>query len=320
MLAGIIVEQVGRRLADALPEAFGGLLQFSRLHVLGDGFGLLQGFVPGLHGEYGLQGVRGPIPVPGIDLGEDVALEVHHASLVAGAGQQFAHGGHEAGAPVSRHQSHALQPSCEHALDERAPAFRVLLHALRHGEYLPVAVHADADGDQDAHVLRRAAPAALVPHAVHEQVRVLLPQGPAAPFVDVGVYLPELVGEGLRGHAVAPQQLADVVDLTRGHAGQVHVDQRLLDALLAPPVAFDHGRLEHRALEFRHLETHPAGLDGQVALVVAGPIRLPLPAALIACGAGDLVGLRVKHRVQGLLDAFADHPVQCGLQHGLVDL
>ena len=51
--------------------------------------------------------------------------------------------------------------------------------------------------------------------------------------------------------------------------------------------------------------------------------RVETPAkymSIVARGAGDLVGLRVEHRVQGLLDAFADHPVQGGLQHGLVDL
>ena len=52
------------------------------------------------------------------------------------------------------------------------------------------------------------------------------------------------------------QVTSDAIDLTGGHSGQVHVDQNLLDALLAPPVAFDHGRLEHRALEFRHLQAH----------------------------------------------------------------
>ena len=67
--------------------------------------------------------------------------------------------------------------------------------------------------------------------------------------------------------------------LPGGDAGQIHVDQRLLDALLAPTVSFDHRRLEHRPFQFRHLETHLAGLDGQVALVVAGPgsaFRSPL--------------------------------------------
>ena len=57
MLPGIVVEQVGRRLADALPEAFGGLPQLPRFHVLGDEFRILQRLVPRFHGEHGLQGV-----------------------------------------------------------------------------------------------------------------------------------------------------------------------------------------------------------------------------------------------------------------------
>ena len=198
---------------------------------------------------------------------------MHHAPLVARPGQQIAHGGHQSGAPVSRHQSHALEAACEHAGDERAPAFGVLLHALRHGDHLASPFRADADGHQHARVLHAASPAALVPHAVHEHVRVILLQRAFPPCVDVGVDLPEPVARGLRGHAVAPQQLADIVDLTGGDAGQVHVDQGLLDAFLASPVAFDHGRLEHRALELGHLQAHPAGLDGQVPFVVAGPVR-----------------------------------------------
>ena len=53
MLARVVVEQVGRRLADALPEASGGLLEFPRFHALGGGFRLLQCLVPGFHGEHG---------------------------------------------------------------------------------------------------------------------------------------------------------------------------------------------------------------------------------------------------------------------------
>ena len=245
---------------------------------------------------------------------------MHHAPLVAGIGQQLARGGDQPRAPISRHQSHALEASCEHAFDEFAPAFRVLLHALGHRKHLAPPVHADADGHQDARVLHGPAPAPFVPHAVHEQVRVILFEGPAPPCVDIRIDALELVAQGLRGHAVAPQEPADIIDLAGGDAGQVHVDQGLLDALLTPTVSFDHGRLEHRALEFRHFQAHFAGLDGQVALVVAGPVRLAVPAALVARGAGDLVGLGVEHRVQGLLDAFADHPVQGGFQHGLVDL
>ena len=116
-----------------------------------------------------------------------------------------------------------------------------------------------------------------MPHTVHEHVRVLAPKRPVAPFVDLVVHLPELVGERLRGHPLAPQQAADVVDLTGRNAGQVHVDQRLLDALLTTPVSFDHRRLEQRALELRDLEGHGPGLHGQVTLVMTHSVGLPVP-------------------------------------------
>lgn len=131
-----------------------------------------------------------------------------------------------------------------------------------------------------------------MPHAVHEHVWVLRLQWAVAPFVDLGVHPLGLVGARLRGHAVAPQQLAGVVDLPGGHAGQVHVDQGLLDALLPAAVAFDDRGLEDRALQFRNLDLEPAGLGGEPAFVVAGPVRLPLPAALVSGGPGDLVGLK----------------------------
>lgn len=93
-------------------------------------------------------------------------------------------------------------------------------------------------------------------------------------------------------HAVAPQQLAGVVDLPGGHAGQVHVDQRLLYAFLASAAAFDDRGLEQGALQFRHLEPGPAGLGGQAPLVVAGPVRLPSAGTLVSRGIGDLVRLK----------------------------
>lgn len=131
-----------------------------------------------------------------------------------------------------------------------------------------------------------------MPHAVHEHVWVLRLQWAVAPFVDLGVHPLGLVGARLRGHAVSPQQLADVVDLPGGHTGQVHVDQGLLDALLAPPVAFDHRGLEDLALQFRYLDLESAGLGREPAFVVASPVRLPLSGALVSGGPGDLVGLK----------------------------
>ena len=155
-----------------------------------------------------------------------------------------------------------------------------------------------------------------MPHAVHEHVRALALQRPRAPRLDLPVHLLELVAQGLGRHPVAPQQLADVVHLPGAHAGQVHVDQRLLDALLTTPVSFDHRRLEQRALELRDLEGHGPGLHGQVTLVMTHSVGLPVPGALVAGGARDLVRLRV----QQLLDLLRHQPVESRLEHVLIDL
>lgn len=45
MLGGVVVEQVGGRFADALPEAGGGGFQALGLHFGGDLFGLVEGGV-----------------------------------------------------------------------------------------------------------------------------------------------------------------------------------------------------------------------------------------------------------------------------------
>ena len=164
------------------------------------------------------------------------------------------------------------------------PAGGILPHALGDADDLAVTILADADGDQDADVLHASAPGALVPYAVHEQVWVLVIQRPRAPFVDLGVHALELVAQCPGRHAVAPQQLAGVVDLPGGHAGQVHVNQRLLCAFLASAVAFDHRGPEQGTLQFRHLELEPAGLGGQAPLVVVFMFN-----RILRFGAGDVL-------------------------------
>ncbi|KFI73983.1 hypothetical protein BMIN_1245 [Bifidobacterium minimum] len=217
---------------------------------------------------------------------------MHHAPLVAGPWQESTDGVHQSGAPVAGHQAHAGKPTRDERGDEAVPTRRILLHALRHADHLPVPVRPDADRDQYAHVLHGATPRTLVPHAIHEHIRVGLGQRAFTPGVDVPVDLPELVRQGLRRHPLAPQGLADVVDATRGDAGQVHVDERLLDRFLPASVPFDHRRLEQGALQLRHPHCHFPGLDGQIAFVMAGTIRLPAIGTLVAGRAGDLVGLK----------------------------
>jgi hypothetical protein len=53
---------------------------------------------------------------------------------------------------------------------------------------------------------------------------------------------------------------------------------------------------------------------------MAGTIRLPAIGTLVAGRAGDLVGLGVQHPVEDLGDLLAHHPVQLGLEHGLIHL
>ena len=60
----------------------------------------------------------------------------------------------------------------------------------------------------------------------------------------------------------------------------------------APPVAFDHRGLGTGCPWVRHLQLEPAGLGGELAFVVAGPVRLPPAVALVLGGVGDLVGLK----------------------------
>lgn len=108
---------------------------------------------------------------------------------------------------------------------------------------------ADADGDEDARVLHAPAPGSLVPHAVHEHVRVLGFQRAFPPLVDLLVDLLEFVAQCPGWHPLAPQQPAGVVHPACAHARESHLHQRLLDAGFAPPAALDHRRLEHGVVE-----------------------------------------------------------------------
>lgn len=153
-----LVQQVGRRLADALAQAVRGGLEPPGFHLHGDLFGLGQGGFPGFHGEYGLEGGGRPFAVCRRRLREHVAHEMHHAPLVSRLGQHRADRGDESGAPVADHQAHALQAAFDHGADELLPAVPVLLHALGHADHLAVPLRVDSDGDQDADVLHVPAP------------------------------------------------------------------------------------------------------------------------------------------------------------------
>ena len=114
-----LVQQVGRRLADALAQAVRGGLEPPGFHLHGDLFGLGQGGFPGFHGEYGLQGRRRPFAVAGRRLREHVAHETRHAPLAPRLRQHRADRGDESGAPVADHEPDALQTAFDHRGRER---------------------------------------------------------------------------------------------------------------------------------------------------------------------------------------------------------
>jgi hypothetical protein len=72
--------------------------------------------------------------------------------------------------------------------------------------------------------------------------------------------------------------------------------------------------------EFRHPHRHFPGPDRQITLAVARTVRLPGIRTPVSRRSRQLVRLGVQHRIQRLIDLLGRHPVEFGLEHGLVDL
>ena len=240
---------------------------------------------------------------------------MHGAALVFGVGEDLGDRADHAGGFVAGEHAHAAQPAGLEPRQEVAPALRRLGAA----DHLAVAVLVHADRHHDRHVLVGAAPASLQVDAVDVDVRIDAGQRAASPFVDCLERLVVEIGDRAGGNARAPQDFADVLDAARGHPGQVHLDDGLLHAGLAPLVALDDGGGEAHALELGHLERDLARRGGEAPLVVSRSICRPLVGALIWAGADDLVGLLVEHRVDGLLDGFPDQLAKLGLHRLLVE-
>src|SRR5690606_30303252 len=118
----------------------------------------------------------------------------------------------------------------------------------------------------------------------------------------------------------APERLGDVFDPSYGDAGQIHLDQGLLDRALPAAIAFDDRGLEGLAAQLRDFEADLTGSRLEAALVVTCPGIRPGFAALVASGPAEPVSLRLEHRVQGLFDRAAHHLAQMIPDPCLVDL
>ena len=253
------------------------------------------------------------------DLRQRVAVEMHRAALVFGLGEDLGDRAAHAGGLVADDHANAAQAARSQPRQEIAPAFRRLGEALGAADHLAVTVVVHADGYRDGDVLVGAASAALQVDAVDIDVRVLAFQRPAPPFLDRLEGLVVEIRHGADGDARAPQDLADVPDAARGRPGQIHLDDGLLDASLAPLVALDDRGGEAHPLELWHLERDLARRRGESALVVPGAVRRPIVGSLVRSRAHKLVGLLVEHGVDGLLDGFPGQLAKLGLNRLLVE-
>ena len=279
---------VRQRLGVPVAHDLCGLLELHGFQIGRHGLGLGGGRLARLHRVDCLEHGRRLRPLRFRNLGEDVAVEVHGAALVFGPGEHLGDRADHAGRLIAGEHAHAAQPARLQPRQEVAPALFGFREALGAADDLAVSALVHADRHHDRHVLVGASPAALQVDAVDVDVRVFAGQRTASPFVH-GLERPVVqVGDRAGGNAGAPEDLADVLDAPRRHAGQVHLDDGLLGRGLAPFVALDDSGDEPHPLELGHLERDLARRRGEAALV----------GALVGPGADELVGLLVEHRVE----------------------
>ncbi len=158
-------------------------------------------------------------------------------------------GGLVAGEHAHPAQSARLQPG-----EELPPALGRLGEALGRADDLAAAVVVNAHGYHRRHVLEGASPGALEVYPVDVDVAVLVLERPVAPSLCRLEGLLVEVRDRAGGHARALEDLSDVLDAPRAHAGEVHLHDGLLDRDLAALVALDDRRGKPGALELRHRE------------------------------------------------------------------
>src|SRR6516162_2281100 len=187
-------------------------------------------------------------------------------------------------------------------LEERAPARFILLRPLANAENLPITALVHADRNQQRDVAHLAGPTALEHDAVEINIRMVALDRTVAPGLDRPIDLLVEVRHRRGRHPRAPQCLGDVLDPAHRYPGQIHLDQRLFDRALAPPIPLDDGRLERLPAQLRNPQPYLAGLGLQAALVVAGAGIATRLAALIALRIAQPIRLGTLNIGRSLVD------------------
>ena len=302
--------RVRQGLGAAIAGGLRGPLEPHGLQLVGDLGGLPLRRPAGLHGVDRLEH-RGD---PGaLRLGhprEDVPAEVRGAALVGGAGEDLGDRAGHAGRLVAGERAHAAQAAGPRPREELAPALGRLREALRGAYDLAVAVVVHADGHHRGDVLVAPAPGPLEVYPVHVDVGVGALQGPVPPLLDRREGPLVQVGDGRRGDARAPEDLAHVLDAPGGDAREARPGHRLLDRGLPAPAAPDDRRGGPHPLEPGHADRDLAGRRREPPLVVPGAVGLAVGGPLVAPRPDEVVGLLVQQSARHLLDGPPDELAQ----------
>src|SRR6516165_8649219 len=211
-----------------------------------------------------------------------VAIEMHHAALPEGLGEEFCGALEQAHAGVGDDQLDAAQPTPLEMVQEGTPAGLVFLGALDDAEDLPVALGIDRNRHQQRDVAHLAGPAALEHDAVEIEIGMFALDRLVPPGLDLAVDPLVEVGYRARADPRAPQRFGDVLDAADRFAGLVLLDQRFIPRALPPPITLDDRRLEGLPAQLGKLQPDLARLGLQLAVVAAGALIAPSRRPLIA--------------------------------------
>src|SRR5262249_45904848 len=121
-------------------------------------------------------------------------------------------------------------------LEERAPARLVLLRPLANPKNLPITALVHADRNQQRDVAHLARSGALERAAAEIHLRGGALDRTIAPRLAGPIDLLVKARHCRGRHPRAPQSLRNVLDPAPRSPGQIHLDQRLFDRALAPPI------------------------------------------------------------------------------------
>ena len=139
------------------------------------------------------------------------------------------------------------------------------------------------------------------------------------PFLDLAVNLLIQVADRAGTDFRAPQRLRDAFHAPDRHPGQIHLDQRLLNAAFLPSIPFDDLRFKRQSSKPGYLQFHLAGFRQELPLVRPRSRVETVWAAFIPGRVADRIRLSIQELVQDFLDRLPDELVHVLLNFLFVD-